>query len=426
MSDVTVAPNATPGPAAAPSAPAPSSSEVVINQNPPSSQNAVPPQAPPAEAQHDTKPAGRPESNREAIRRAIAKQRAENPPQPREAKRGDNNPPEETPDEKFNLKKRPSDQTAKIDQPRDRGRFAARPAPEAQPGVAAERQAARPGQQAAPQAYVPPPPGSPAHHHPLPRMSERAMVDWAKTPDTVRADVHRMYREVGQAFQKYKSAHDYMQTIEPYVRMAREQGTSLDRVLANHVAIEEKLRTDPIGALDVIVHNLNLQTPDGNKLGLRDLAWHVLNQTPEQQQLVQRRNETQALRLQIEQMRAEHQALVNDQRRMQYAQHFQTTRGAVDRYADQRPRFDELGAEILREVQLGFDLDTAYRRAELLRPATAAQTRTQTSAQTRTPDRSISGAPGGGPVGANGARGGKPVSIREALTRSINHHRGAL
>ena len=142
------------------------------------------------------------------------------------------------------------------------------------------------------------------------------------------------------------------------------------------MAIEDKLRADPIGAFEVITHNLNLQTPDGQKLTFRDLAWHALNQTPEQQQLIQQRNEAQATRMQLEQMKREQQALANEYRRMQYAAHFQTTRGAVDQYADQRPRFDELGPLIHREIQLGFSLDEAYRRAELLRPATtAAQTR---------------------------------------------------
>ena len=65
------------------------------------------------------------------------------------------------------------------------------------------------------------------------------------------------------------------------------------------------------------------------------------------------------------------------------------------------PRFDELGEVIEREIALGFDLDTAYRRAELLFPAThAAQTRT-TSAQTRPVDRSIHGNPDVAP--SNGA-----------------------
>jgi hypothetical protein len=420
MSDVTVAPAATPAastPAAAPT-PATPQNEVPINQNPTGTPNPVPPQVPPAE----DKPA-RPETRREGLQRAFDKHRAERPAPAREAKKGDNAPPEDTPDETFDLKKRPGDQAAKIDQPRDRGRFAPKATPDVgAPGVAAEQQAARPGTQAAPQPYVPPP-GSPAHHHPLPRMSPRAAAAWDKVPDEVRADAHRMYREIGQAFTKYKGAHDAMQAIAPYDKMAREQGTTLARVLENHVGIEAKLREDPIGGLEVIVHNLNLQTPDGQKLTFKDLAWHHLNQTPEQQQLIQQRNEAQATRLQLEQMRREQQALVNEMRRAQYAQHFQTTRGAVDQYAVQRPRFDELGPLIHREIQLGFSLDEAYRRAELLAgpSTTAAQTRAQTPAQTRTPDRSISGAPAGGSV-TNGARGSKPVSRKDALERAFRHH----
>jgi len=421
MSDVTVAPAATPAastPAAAPTPVAPQN-EVQINQNPTGTPNPVPPQAPPAEEK------SRPETRREGIQRAINKHRTEHPvAPPREAKKGDNAPPEDTPDDKFDLKKRPGDQAAKIDQPREKGRFAPKTTPDAgAPGVVAGQPAARPGTQAAPQPYVPPA-GSPPHHHPLPRMSPRAAAAWDKVPEEVRADAHRMYREIEQAFRKYKGAHDVMQTIAPYEKMAREQGTTLARVLENHVGIEDKLRSDPIGGLEVIVHNLNLQTPDGQKLTFKDLAWHHLNQSPEQQQLIQQRNEAQATRLQLEQMRREQQALVNEMRRAQYAQHFQTTRGAVDQYAGTRPRFDELGPLIHREIQLGFSLDEAYRRAELLAgPPTAAQTRAQTPAQTRTPDRSISGAPSGGLNGANGARTGKPVSRKDALEHAFRHHR---
>ncbi len=45
-----------------------------------------------------------------------------------------------------------------------------------------------------------------------------------------------------------------------------------------------------VGGLDLIVNNLNLQTADGQKLGLRDVAYHILNQTPEQRRLVQTKN----------------------------------------------------------------------------------------------------------------------------------------
>lgn len=363
---------------------------------------------------------GRPESRREGIQRAIDAVRAKQPAPPAEPAKGHNKPPEDTPDEKFSLKRRPTDQ------PRENGRFVSRAASESRaPDAEAGQAAPLPGAQPAP-VYTPPPPGSPPHHTPPARMSDRAKADWAKTPDSVRADGYRIYNEMARAVHAYKGDHDTMNTIRQYDQMARQQGTSLSRVLANHVAIEERLRTDPIAAFEILTHNLNLRTPEGQQLTFRDLAWHHLNQTPEQQQLIQARNTFMAQQAQIAQQQAQIQALVNEQRRMQYAQHFQMTRGAVDRYADTHPRFDELGDLIHAEIGLGFDLDTAYRRANALRPPTAAQTRAPaTAAQTRTHDRSISGAPGGSPNGA--ARQNKaPVTSRDAIANAIRHVRGGL
>src|SRR5262245_40183256 len=113
MSDVTVAPNATP---AAPAAPA--ANEVVINPNPASSPQPVGAQAP-------DKPVGdikgsehRPQSRREAIQAAFKRASEAQNAKPREAKIGDNNPPEKTEREKparpkpepVDLKKRPDQQ----------------------------------------------------------------------------------------------------------------------------------------------------------------------------------------------------------------------------------------------------------------------------------------------------------------------------
>jgi hypothetical protein len=115
---------------------------------------------------------------------------------------------------------------------------------------------------------------------------------------------------------------------------------------------------------------------------------------------------------------------------MQYAQQFRYTRSEVDRFAETHPRLDELGTAIEKELRFGFNLPTAYRRAELLHPTAgsatrAAQTRTP-SAQTRPADRSIHGAPDGGPS-TNGSRPrpGKTNSRRDA-TRAVKHAKGAL
>jgi len=418
MSDVTVAPNASPPPSNP--QPAPQATEVPINQNPTSQPAPVGDQAPPKPS--GEKPAGRPESRRESIQRAFDKARAENPPKPREAKKGDNNPPEDTPDERIDLKKRPGDQ------PRDRGRFAPKAAPNVSPqeSAAAERQAqARPGQQAAPHPALPE--GTP-YREPPPRMAEHAKAEWAKAPESVRGEVYRMHQEFGRAYQQYRGDHEVMNTLRPYHQLATQQGTSLPRALNSFINMERKLREDPIAAFDLITDNLNLRAPDGSKLSFRDVCWHYLNQTPEQQRLTQQQNGQTALTHQLGQLHQMVNSLAQQNQRMQYERKFGQTRSALDRYADTHPRFDELGALIEREIKLGFPLDEAYRRANLLSPAThAAQTREGSpAAQTRTTDRSISGAPERGSVNGAARRASKPGDRRGAIANAIKRVNGSL
>jgi hypothetical protein len=266
------------------------------------------------------------------------------------------------------------------------------------------------------------------YREPLARMTPHAKADWAATPVNVRSDVHRMHREFGEAFLRYQSDHKTMNTIRQYEQMAKEHGTTLQRALDNYTTMEKKLRADPFGGFDVITHNLNLRSPDGQKLTFRDLAWAYLNQTPEQHKLTQSENAQTAQSHQIGQLHSMVNTLAQGIQEMQYERKFTHTRSAIDRYADTHPRIDELGDLITQEIKLGFDLDTAYRRAELLRPATAAQTRTSTTAQTRTadPDRSIHGAPATAPNGAQRRSNGKPVGRREAIANAIKRVNGSL
>jgi hypothetical protein len=177
----------------------------------------------------------------------------------------------------------------------------------------------------------------------------------------------------------------------------------------------------------VIIHNLNLKTPDGQRLGLRDIAYHVLSQTPDQLRVMQQGNQQQAAAQQIGSLHQQVADLKNMMTQMHNQQQFRYTRSAVDQFADSHPRFDELGDLIENELKFGFDLETAYRRAELLRPTTrAAQTRSTTpSAQTRPTDKSISGAPDVAP--SNGAsKPQKKVGRREAIQNAINRVNGGL
>lgn len=412
MSDVAFSPP----PPQAQTQPPPAATEVPVNPNPPSTPTPIGSQAP-------DKPPGELSSRRESIQRAFDKARKDNPPKPREAKMGDNQPPEAMERErpKLDLKKRPDDQP-KGEPPNrgEHGHFAPRQPAAQQTGQSAQ-QTGQPAQQALKHAQLPE--GAP-YRDPLPRMDERAKADWAATPESVRGNIYRAQAEFQKAYQHYRHDNEVMNTIRPFHEMARQQGTTLERALGNYVQMENKLRQDPIGGLDLIVHNLNLRADDGTRLTFRDLAWHYLNQTPEQQDLIKHSNATQAQQHQIGQLSNMVRSLANGIQQMQYQQQFAQTRGQLDRYAESHPRFDELGDIIEREIKLGFSLDEAYSRAELLRPAThAAQTRTA-SAQTRPTARSISGAPAGPSNGTGQPR--KPVGRREAILGAIKRANGSL
>lgn len=383
-------------------------------------------------------PSGRPESRREAIQRAFDRavnppakpeKRASEPAKPApkaaEAKPGHNKPPEET--EKLDLKKRPSDQ------PRgERGQFAPRQpvAEQAAPGAQGHPSpSGRPD--AATQQQVKQLPANAPFRDPPQRMSEQARASWADTPETVRGDVHRMHQEFAQAHQRYRADFEAMNDIRHFQQMAAQHGTTLRTALTNYVGMEQKLRSDVIAGLDQIIYNLNLKADNGNRVTLRDIAYHVLKSTPEQLQQVSQGNRQHGQEQQIGQL---HQAVAGLQHtihQMHTAAQFKDTRSAVDAFAETHPRLDELADLIEQEIKLGFDIEQAYRRAEMLRPATqAAQTRAQ-SGQTRDDsDRSISGAPaaGGGnsPSTARRKSSEKAVGRREAIGNAIRRANGSL
>ena len=261
------------------------------------------------------------------------------------------------------------------------------------------------------------------------RISERARRDWADTPETVRGDIHRMHAEFNQAYQQYRGAAEAFPPVAHFHQMAQQHGTTLERALTNYTGIEQKLRSDVVGGLDTIVNNLGLTDPQtGQRIGLRDIAYHVLSQSPEQLQQVQMGNQQTAASQQIGALYQEVTGLKQALYQMHTQQQFTYTRSAVDQFAEQHPRIDEkeFGDVVKQEIELGFPLDVAYQRAERLLPAThAAQTRT-TPAQTRTPDRSIHGSPDVAPSNGASRRPKEPSkspaeAVQNALKRMNGH-----
>jgi len=393
MTDTTVAPPAA-TPSSTPQTSAPQETPIEVNQ--PSSPHPIGPQAPSA-------PEGRTRTIQEAVQAAF--DRANNPkgkeaqpapkpaPKAAEAKAGHNQPPEETP--KLNLKKRPDDQGQP--QPRsERGTFAPRQ-PTKSNSVEEQTQPAKGTDGTQPASSVRTLPDNAPFRDPPPRMAEHAKRDWAAAPESVRGEIHRMNEEFSRAYQFYRADHEAFKPLRGFHQLAQSQGTTLDRALNNYVTMEHKLRSDLLGGLDLIVHNMGLKDPQtGRPLDLRDVAYTVLSQSPEQLAQMKQGNQQQAASQQIGALHQEINGLKSHLQQLHTERQFQYTRAQIDAFADdgRHPRFDELAEAIKQEIATGYDLETAYRRAELLYPAThAAQTRNP-SAQTRTTtDRSISGAP---------------------------------
>jgi hypothetical protein len=349
---------------------------------------------------------------------------------------GHNQPPEEMAKEKreppkpppLDLKKRPAEQ----EHPRgEHGHFAARTGGSAAPATdPSRRQQAgavrQPQGQPVPYKVTKLPETAPYREAPR-RWDKRARAEWGAAPESVRANVHHMRKQFSEAYQRMNGDVQEFNKVRQYHQLAQQQGTTLDRALSNYVGIEDKLRNDPVAGLDVIVNNLNLRTPDGQRLGLRDIAWHVLNLAPEAHKNTQMANSLTALGHQLAQMRQQQAAIARQQQQLHYERRFVATRQGVDRFAETHPRLDELGDLIEKELRLGFNLPMAYRRAELLRPASSATPAATRNApaqtRTRTSDRSIHGAPDGA---ANGRTRDRPVGRRETIANAIRRASGSL
>ena len=109
-------------------------------------------------------------------------------------------------------------------------------------------------------------------------MHQQAQAEWHAAPESVRGEVYRMAKEFNDAYQRSDADVQEMDQIRQFQHMARQHGTTLNKALTNYTGMEQLLRTDLVAGLDLIVNNLKLRSPDGQPLGIRDVAYHILNQ----------------------------------------------------------------------------------------------------------------------------------------------------
>jgi hypothetical protein len=153
------------------------------------------------------------------------------------------------------------------------------------------------------------------------RFTAAAKEAWASAPETVRAEVVRMEKELTAGLKKHQAAAARDADLAGFHDRATKGGTTLKEALTKYVALEDMLRTDFLKGLELICQNVGFS--------LRDIAASVLGQVPSSSSA-------------------------------------DATAEAVMKFADAHPRFEELSEDIVffLDTRRANDLAEAYSLAE--------------------------------------------------------------
>jgi len=307
------------------------------------------------------------------------------------------------------------------DQPRDRGRFAAK---DGQGQDQKPADAAQPGAQQQKTAFAEPPRRF--------KSDQSMTADWGNTPESVRGATHRAIKELEDGFARHKADADSFGELKELDALAKKNKTSIKQALTNYIGAEQAIRKDPIGGLEQVVANLGLKDKAGKAITFRDLAAYYMGQKPEQ--TASRQDAViQSLRKELDTIKAQIGGIgkyVQGQQQAGLATHIN---GFIK---DAKfPRVEELiddiefflnSDKVAKDLPITEALQEAYKLAERMNPAAGDQAppaRAQTPdkaavAQTDKGSKSITGAPSSGsdPAGAKP----KSTSIRESLRRAVD------
>ena len=187
--------------------------------------------------------------------------------------------------------------------------------------------------------------------------------------------------------------------------MGAQHGVQVHEALGKYVAMEQLLAKDIGQGLAAIAQNFGMTLPDM----LAKVSGQPSQSTDKDREILTLRQEIQAIRGEFGQV----SQTVQQQREA-------AIMSDVQRFAESRPRFDELAPEITRLLQTGYasDLQDAYQKAERLNPGPqiAAPAAPMAAVQPRQP-RSVTGSPASG----SDPTFSKPSATRaEALSRAFS------
>lgn len=229
--------------------------------------------------------------------------------------------------------------------------------------------------------------GRKPHHDAPARFNEFGKRDWANTPDTVKEETYRAFKELEEGHKKYKDSADRYEKVREFDDLARKNGREgVHESLKQIVEIENAFQRDPIDGLKRVTDHFGIN--------LQAVAAHIVGQNPNQQ-VAEAHSRIQELEAKIQHMEFERKAP-----------------DLVAEFAASHERFDELTEVIATLLKTGTakDLESAYELAAVLKapasnaaqhsqpliPAESAPAQTQAPALNPAGSKSVSGAPSGG------------------------------
>jgi hypothetical protein len=251
--------------------------------------------------------------------------------------------------------------------------------------------------------------GRKPHHEAPARFNDHGKRDWATTPDTVKEETYRAFKELEEGHKKYKDSADRYEKVREFDDLARQNGREgVHESLKQITEIENAFKRDPIDGLKRVTDHFGLN--------LQAVAAHIMGQNPNQQ-VAQAHTRIQELEAKIQQM--EFAAKAPD---------------IVAEFAASHERFEELTPVITTLLKTGTakDLEAAYELADVLSPASNAAKTSQplipaesAPAQTQAPalnpagSKSVSGAPSGGvsPASRQPVSKSNSEAVKRALAR---------
>lgn len=197
------------------------------------------------------------------------------------------------------------------------------------PEAAASERAAPEGRESEAQRYREPPA----------RFLPEAREKWANVPSNIKAEFHRVSQEMEAETAKYRESHERYESVRQYDEIARTNGRELKDSLAKVVEIEQAIARNPITGLEAVLREIGPRKADGSPLTLMEVAQHIVQNpqayqqamqhtAPQTQQAPQKDPEIEALRSEIQSMKA--QAIIP----------------VIDRFIDEHPDYHALEPQI--------------------------------------------------------------------------------